>query len=266
MTPRLLVREARVQWGAPAGEGPIALTREQTHYLTRVLRLGEGASIEVFDGTGGRYQARLGQAGSAVYQLHIETELPASPPPQLSVTLAQCLSSADKMDWTVEKAVELGVTGIVPLFSDRSLIRLDPRRSARKHEHWQAIIEAACRQCGQDRLPELHKPQDLEAWLRGPSPCAALRLILTPTGSVSLVETVKATLENDPGANLGAAGRSTATIALLVGPESGFSDIEIQQAIRTGWQPVRLGPRVLRTETAGLAAIAALAAVAGDFR
>ena len=169
------------------------------------------------------------------------------------------------MDWTVEKAVELGVSRIVPLFSDRSLIRLDAQRALRKHEHWQAIVEAACRQCGQDRLPDLRKPQSLAAWLAESRPEAELRLILAPTSPASLVQTVRTALEI-PAVSVGEALQTALAISLLVGPESGFSGDEMQAAIQAGWRPVQLGPRVLRTETAGLAALAALAALAGDFR
>jgi 16S rRNA (uracil1498-N3)-methyltransferase len=250
LTPRLLVRNAGEALGGEDEPTLIRLPREQAHYLTRVLRLTEGSALEVFDGAGARYLARLAQAGGEGCR----------------ISMAQCLSSADKMDWTIEKAVELGVRRIIPLFSERSPVRFDAQRATRKREHWQAIIEAACMQCGEDRLPELLEPSGLHQWLSGTSSLDALRLVLSPTGSLSLVECVSTSGCADPSAGTGFPAQGARPIELLVGPESGLSETEVALATRAGWQPVRLGPRVLRTETAGLAALAAIAAIAGDFR
>jgi 16S rRNA (uracil1498-N3)-methyltransferase len=266
LTPRLLVRNAGEALGGEDEPTLIRLPREQAHYLTRVLRLTEGSALEVFDGAGARYLARLAQAGGEGCRISIETALPPSAPPTRSITLAQCLSSADKMDWTIEKAVELGARRIIPLFSERSPVRFDAQRAARKREHWQAIIEAACMQCGEDQLPELLEPSGLGQWLSGTSSLDALRLVLSPTGSLSLVECVSTSDCADPPAGTGFPAQGPRPIELLVGPESGLSETEVALATRAGWQPVRLGPRVLRTETAGLAALAAIAAIAGDFR
>jgi len=266
LTPRLLVRNAGLALGGDDEPTLIRLPRDQAHYLTRVLRLVEGTALEVFDGAGARYLARLAQATGEGCRISIEAALPASTPPTHAITLAQCLSSADKMDWTIEKAVELGVSRIVPLFSERSPVRFDAQRAARKREHWQAIIEAACMQCGEDRLPELLEPLGLNQWVNGGSSEDALRLILSPTGSRSLVDCLMASSGTETAAGTGLAAQGPRPIELLVGPESGLSDTEIALAARAGWQPVRLGPRVLRTETAGLAALAAIAAIAGDFR
>jgi 16S rRNA (uracil1498-N3)-methyltransferase len=152
------------------------------------------------------------------------------------------------MDWTIEKAVELGVSSIVPLFSERSLIRLDPDRGQRKLQHWQAVVEAACMQSGQDQLPALCAPVTIAKWLA-----------LSPFAETTLVQAIE-------GARLDSTRAAESPVTLLVGPESGLTPAELERLIDAGFVAVKLGPRVLRTETAGLAALAAIAAIAGDFR
>lgn len=266
MTPRLLIRDARQASGGEGAETLLRLSRDQAHYLTRVLRLAEGSVLEVFDGSGGRYRAQIASTGGDGCRIRILDPLTPSTPPTRPVTLAQCLSSADKMDWTIEKAVELGVRRIVPLFSGRSPVRFDASRAARKREHWQAIIEAACMQCGEDRLPELLEPSGFAQWVGDGPARGGLRLVLSPTATTTLVDCLAAPVAGDAPAAISQTLHDPQAIELLVGPESGLSETELLLAIGAGWQPVRLGPRVLRTETAGLAALAAIAAVAGDFR
>lgn len=258
MLPRLLIPlDDALRAGIQTRE-PIQVGREQARYLSRVLRLSAGDPVQVFDGQGGRYQARIAQIDAGTCQLRVEQVMPRSPASRLSLTLAQCLSSADKMDWTIEKAVELGVSSIVPLFSERSLIRLDADRGQRKLQHWQAIVEAACMQSGQDRLPTLYAPRTIAQWL-ATEPPAGLRLALSPSAETTLVRAVE-------DAGLDAAGTHAQAITLLVGPESGLTETELERLIDAGFEAVRLGPRVLRTETAGLAALSAIGALAGDFR
>lgn len=259
MVPRLLIRQALEASGAPSRLGAgIELDEGPSRYLKRVLRLEVGAPVQVFDGQGHRYLARIAQIDAKRCTITLESTLPSSPRSSLSVTLAQCLSSADKMDWTIEKAVELGVRRIVPLFSERSPVRFDAERGRRKLEHWQAVVEAACMQCGEDHLPELLEPRPLVDWLQEQQP-SKLRLTLSPDATLSLPAAIAQ-------AQISWSPQSVPQIDLLVGPESGLSDAEIDRSIRNGFQPVRLGPRVLRTETAGLAALAALMALAGDFQ
>jgi len=258
MLPRLLIpREAGLRAGVETGE-PLQVGREQSRYLSRVLRLSAGDPVQVFDGQGGRYQARIAQTDAGTCLLRIEQVLPRAETGRLSLTLAQCLSSADKMDWTIEKAVELGVSSIVPLFSERSLIRLDADRGQRKLQHWQAIVEAACMQSGQDRLPSLFAPVTITKWLATES-AGGLRLALSPFAETTLVQAVE-------GFRLDSTRATESAITLLVGPESGLAPAELEQLIHAGFVAVKLGPRVLRTETAGLAGLAAIAAIAGDFR
>lgn len=243
MTPRLLVADA-----APGVS--VSLDERQSHYLTAVLRLQPGAALEIFDGRGHRFAARLarGERRACVTDALVAIDSGGESP--LALTLAQCLPLGDKMDWVVEKAVELGARRIVTLTARRSALRLDGARGERRHAHWTRIAEAACMQCGRDLLPEVTAPQPLQSWLQAlGTPDSALRLALLPDAPKRLSQVAVAP-DRD--------------VLILVGPESGFSEEEHSAIITTGFMPVGLGPRVLRTETAGLAALAALQALAGD--
>ncbi len=221
----------------------VELPQAAAHHAARVLRLDDGEAVVLFDGRGGEYEARLElRGGGRVFartgeHRALERESP------LAVTLVQAVSSADRMDFTVQKAVELGVGAIHPVLSARSVVRLDGERGAKKLAHWRRIAVAACEQCGRNRVPEIAAPVALEAY-RAP---AGTKILLAPSGSTKL------------------AGLAKGPVILAVGPEGGFSPEEEQGLLRAGFSPVRLGPRVLRTETAALAALAALNALAGDF-
>jgi 16S rRNA (uracil1498-N3)-methyltransferase len=223
------------------------LSTEQSHYVARVLRLRPGDPLQVFDGNGARHAAVIAALQSKQVRLRLGDALVPGAESPLSITLAQCISSAEKMDWTIEKAVELGVAAIQPLISRRSIVRLDAQRAQRRGEHWQRLIVAACMQCGRDRLPALAPTTDLTGWLAPPTP-GVTALVLVPGGAVRLSR-IEA---------------PSAHIRLLVGPESGLTDDEIEAARAAGFIEASLGPRVLRTETAGLAALAVLQARAGD--
>ena len=235
--------------GEAAGPGdPVTLDARRSHHLVRVLRLRAGESVEAFDGAGNLFAATVAEADPKRSVLRLGDRLSRETESPLSITLAQCLSSAERMDWTIEKAVELGARAIVPLDSDRSQIRLDATRAARKHEHWLRIAESACAQSGRVWLPALHPLKPLRAFVAEALP--GRRLVLAPGSPMPL----------------SAAGVARGdSLTLLAGPESGFSEAELALATAAGFQPVSLGPRILRTETAGLAAIAALQALAGDF-
>jgi 16S rRNA (uracil1498-N3)-methyltransferase len=249
LTPRVLVQLPEAADLAAAVQ-PITLEARQRHYLTRVLRLADGAAVEAFDGKGRRWAAHLsGDRDNA--QLLLDAPLEGTPESPLAIHLGQCLSSAEKMDWTVEKAVELGARQISPIFSQRSQVRLDAARALRKLEHWRAIAESACMQSGRDVIPQVAPAHHLGPWLAA---CAEPhRLVLDPGADMTLSRWAR---QSAP---------SPGSICLLVGPESGLAETELELALHAGFTAVRLGPRVLRTETAGLAAIAALQAVAGDF-
>lgn len=229
----------------PASE--LDLPEPAAHHAVRVLRLAAGDELVLFDGRGGEVPARIlsadkrGVVVRTVARADLERESP------LAVTLVQSLQAADKMDYTVQKAVELGVTRIVPVESRRSVVRLDGARAERRVQHWQQVAVAACEQCGRNRLPEITPVVPLSHWL-GQPPGVDCRLLLDPLAGDTL-----ATLPR------------TAAVELLIGPEGGLDASEIQAAAIAGYHGVRLGPRVLRTETAGLAALAAMQVLWGDF-
>lgn len=246
MRPRVLIVEAD-----RLGDEPVRLDAARSHHLVRVLRLRAGASLECFDGRGGRFDARLEQADPRGCTVRIGARVASNTESALRVTLLQCVSGNERMDWTIEKAVELGVAAIRPLLSVRSPQRLDAERAQRRREHWQRLIEAACMQCGRDLLPELHEAQPLEHWLADSErPPGGVSLALIPGGGLRLRD-----LAFEP----------AGAVELLVGPESGLVEHEVKKTLAAGFRAVRLGPRTLRTETAGLAALAVLQALAGDF-
>lgn len=264
MTPRLCT-PAELTAGVT-----IELDTASGHHAVRVLRLNAGAPVELFDGAGHAALASIVSTNPCT--VLVERLLMSSPAPLLRLTLAQCISAADKMDWTIEKAVELGAAAIVPLQSESGIVKLSPERGAKRRAHWQRLILAASAQSRQNRLPRLDEVMKLEDWLRQPIPDQVrdqddnrvLRLILHPCASESLSALLT---EHEPSARPSEGGLAPARprdIWLLCGPESGFSDAEFSQACTAGWTPVRLGPRVLRTETAGLAALAILQARWGD--
>ena len=219
------------------------------HHAVNVLRLRINDELIVFDGIGHSATARLSQvekksAHAVLIQTHnVNLESP------LNITLAQCLSVGDKMDWTIEKAVELGVQRIVPLFSSKSQIKLSPERAVKKYEHWQRIIVAACTQSGRNVLPIIEAPQSINSYLRQPND--AYKLTLHPHAATAL----KTLCPPQPNQE----------IRLLIGPEAGLDEKEIMTAQAAGYMTTLLGPRILRTESAGLATIAALQALWGDF-
>lgn len=227
----------------------VELPEAAAHHAVRVLRLKDGDTVVLFDGRGSEYGARLVIAGRG--QVSAETGERRDPEREspLRVTLVQAISSSDKMDFTIQKAVELGVAAIQPVFSAKSLVRLSGEREAKKLAHWRRIVISACEQCGRNRLPEVREAMSVEACSRTPGE-AALRLLLSPEGKARL---------KDIKPEIGQA------VTLAAGPEAGFGDDEEQALQRAGFVPLRLGPRILRTETAALAALAALNALAGDF-
>lgn len=225
----------------------IALEAGPSHHLLRVLRLKTGAELHVFNGRGGCHTARLaGSEGArALVEVGaIDRDDRESP---LAVTLAIGISRGERMDWIVQKSVELGVTAIQPLTTRRTEVRLKGERSARKLTHWRQIAIAACEQSGRNRIPEIHAPQPFQALLDSP---AELRLVLAPGAAQSL-------------AGLADAPQS---LSLFIGPEGGLAAEEIAAAEAAGFLAVGLGPRVLRTETAPLAALAICQARWGDLR
>jgi 16S rRNA (uracil1498-N3)-methyltransferase len=218
-------------------------------HITRVLRLRVGAALTVFDGAGGEHEASIDKAhgGEVIVAVGERTAIERESP--LHLTLAQGVSRGERMDLVVQKATELGVTELVPVLTERSVVKLTAQQSDRKVNHWRAIAIAACEQCGRNRLPALAPPVALREFL-GKTVAAGTRLLLSPGGTTSLGD-----LPRPP---VGAG------ITVLIGPEGGLTDDEEQSALTAGFTAVRLGPRVLRTETAAIAALALLQRQFGD--
>lgn len=227
----------------------IALPDAAAHHLSRVLRAAVDDHVTVFD-DGVEYEAvithidrhgvtvKLG-AGAAVGR---ESPLPC--------TLVQAISSGDRMDYTLQKAVELGVHAIRPIYSERSVVRLDEKRSATRLAHWRQVAAAACEQCGRNSVPAVAAPESLIDWFAGLGalPAGELRVLMSPRAAHRLADFAQPT-----------------AVTLLAGPEGGFTEVEVELALARGFSAMRLGPRTLRTETAALAALAAVNTLWGDF-
>ena len=202
----------------------------------------------LFDGRGGEYLAHIQriERERVVAELASWQDVKRESP--LAVTLVQALQAGEKMDFTIQKAVELGVRDIVPVESRRSVLRLSGDRAAKRVAHWQGVAASACEQCGRNQVPLVAPLEKLENWLARPAE-ASLRLMLAPDADEALVDLPPAS-----------------AVQLLIGAEGGLDPQEVLAAKQAGFRPVRMGPRVLRTETAGLAALAILQALWGDFR
>lgn len=224
----------------------LTLPEDVAHHLVRVLRSEPGTRFALFNGEGGAWEAELVEAGkkSAVARLLAHSPVDRQSP--LHTHLGQVMSKGDRMDYAIQKATELGVSEITPLTSERCELRLrGEERADKKLEHWRRVAMAACEQCGRNRLPLIHEPLSLAEWQAQVR--ADLKLVLAPAVAGAL-----------PGDKVG-------SVALLVGPEGGLSDAEIRASEAAGFRPWQLGPRVLRTETAPVAALAVLQARFGDF-
>ncbi len=228
--------------------GHIDLPNAQAHHAVRVLRLKTGDAVVLFNGQGGEVPGTITQLQGNRVTVALQMPHAIERESSLPVTLIQALSSTDKMDLVIQKAVELGVTRIVPVVTERSVVRLSGARAQKRLAHWQGVVIAACEQCGRNRLPEVAALAPLRERLPG-TQSAAARWILLPGAEYALRSLAKPAGE----------------IALLVGAEGGFTPAEQHAALAHGFMPVQIGPRVLRTETAALAALAAIQALWGDF-
>ncbi len=219
-------------------------------HLTRVLRLKSGAPVVVFDGGGHEHDGILDLGRDGRSELVIGAAREALPRSPLTITLSQGVSRGERMDYAIQKATELGVSRIVPLLCERSVVRLDAEQSTRKRAHWEGVAIAAAEQSGRADVPGIEAAGTLEAHLSSVYGVAdgILRLVLDPVSATSPKQLPE----------------SLQRIELLIGPEGGLTDRELDLARRAGYQSLRLGPRVLRTETAAAAAIAVLQALYGD--
>jgi len=211
-----------------------------------VLRLRRGAAVIVFDGAGGEFAAELTLASENNTRVQVLSKRALERESPLGITLAQCLSGGDRMDLILQKSTELGTSRIVPIASERSIVKLSSDRADRRVAHWRKVVIAACEQCGRNRIPDVTRITDLDTFLAEPID-SALRLLLAPDAEGSLKRF-------DP----------PTSVTLLVGPEGGLSPQERRHAESRGFHPVRFGPRVLRTETAPLAVMAAIQCLWGD--
>ncbi|SFG00150.1 16S rRNA (uracil1498-N3)-methyltransferase [Duganella sp. CF458] len=224
----------------------LELPADVAHHIN-VVRMEPGDTLTIFNGDGGEYTAVLTevQKKKAWAELKLfdprEVELP------FAVTLAQALPEGTKMDWIIEKAVELGVAGIQPLAARRCVVRLSAERAEKKLEHWNGIVVSASEQCGRNRLAPVAPPLEFREWIARQD--LHKRVILTPRATASLADWAR--------------HQPAQALSIMVGPEGGFSDEEEAEALRHGALPLSIGPRVLRTETAALAAVSILAAAWG---
>ncbi|MEZ5584562.1 MAG: 16S rRNA (uracil(1498)-N(3))-methyltransferase [Candidatus Competibacteraceae bacterium] len=243
------MRIPRLYLPIPLSSGAsVTLTDAAHHYIVRVLRLKPGMPCVFFNGQGGEFQAQLETVERRQATARIGPFSPREAESPLDVLLAQGISKGAAMDYALQKAVELGVNAIQPLLVERSVVTVSDARLTRRMEHWQGIIASACEQCGRNRLPQLLDISPLDAWLRNQRD-TGLCLILNPAAQ-------QAGLRHIP--------PPSSVVTLLVGPEGGLSPTEIAAARATGFVSIRLGPRVLRTETAGVAALTALQVLWGD--
>jgi 16S rRNA (uracil1498-N3)-methyltransferase len=223
----------------------VRLADDRAHYLGRVLRVAAGQPLVLFNGDGHDYAAEIIGVERDTVAIAVRSRLPARRESPLPITVAQAVSRGERMDQTLQKCTELGVTAFRLLLSERVEVRLGGPRLAKRLAHWRSVVVAACEQSGRARVPELEAPCALDEWLA--EPATAPRLVLAPDAEQRL-----------------AAAPVAGGVELAVGPEGGFSDAELRRMAAHGVAPVALGPRVLRTETAAPAAVAVLQALHGD--
>ena len=249
------MRLTRVYIDAPLAPGArVTLSGNAASHVTRVLRLRVGEALTLFNGQGGEYAAAVDAAHGGEVAVTVGEHRPLERESPLAITLAQGVSRGERMDLVVQKATELGAVRLVPLLTERSVVRLDARQADRKRNHWRAIAVGACEQSGRNRVPEILAPLALREFLRAApadapaQETAALRLLLSPAGARSIAE-LRGPLR---------------AVTVLIGPEGGLDEAEQAAALTAGFASVRLGPRILRTETAAIAALALLQRQCGD--
>ncbi|WP_289027869.1 16S rRNA (uracil(1498)-N(3))-methyltransferase [uncultured Paraglaciecola sp.] len=227
-------------------ESQIILTDDATNHVSNVLRAREGQAVVLFNGDGNEYSAHLAQVNKRKVVVNVDSKLSLSIESPLDIHLAQGISRGDRMEWVIQKAVELGIKEITPLITERCGVKLNQERWVKKHEQWLKVVIGACEQSGRNVLPKLNPPTLFSDWVTMST--NQLRLTLHPRAEQAFRH-----ISMPP-----------AGVRLLIGPEGGFTDQEIYQTEQNGFQTVQLGPRVLRTETAAVASIAALQAIHGD--
>jgi 16S rRNA (uracil1498-N3)-methyltransferase len=226
----------------------IELSNEAANHVARVLRLPPGAPLILFNGGGGEFEATITAIDKRRVTVDVGVFHDKEREPPLQLWLAQGISRGERMDFAIQKSVELGVSRIIPLFTKHCGVHINGERLTQRVEHWRGVVTSACEQCGRNRIPQVDMPTTLAQWLATPG--TGLRLALDPDGEYTLAKL------SVP------AGPAT----LLIGPEGGLSDQELALAKAANYLGLRLGPRILRTETAAVAALAAMLGAWGDFR
>jgi len=229
--------------------GNFELPPDAAHHASRVLRLREGDAVQIFDGIGNERHGVIAELGGKRVVVSNLSAIDSDRESPLKVVLAQALASSEKMDWVVQKATELGVAEIQPIDTERSVARLSAERTVKRLDHWQQVAISACEQCGRNTLPQIHAPLDIMVWLQQMRPFSDAKFILLPQGAAALH----------------AQAKPQGRVALLIGAEGGFTQAESDTALLCGFTPIRMGARVLRTETAAIAGLAALQTLWGDF-
>jgi 16S rRNA (uracil1498-N3)-methyltransferase len=239
------MRLSRFFIDAPLSLGEHELPEAQAHYIGRVLRMAEGDALQLFDGSGTEFRGTLLEVGKKRVRVQLDDSIAGQSQSPLRIHLGQGLSRGERMDWAIQKATELGVSEITPIVSERCEVRLKDERAEKRQAHWQQVAVSACEQCGRSVVPVIHSPVPLADWLERTE--ADLKLVLHPVAE-------PLTSHDKP-----------ETLAFLIGPEGGLNDAEVEQAKAAGFHAARLGPRVLRTETAPVVALSVAQQLWGDF-
>ena len=239
------MRLSRFFIDAPLSLGQHDLPEAQAHYIGRVLRHSAGDAVQLFDGSGQEYLGELIEVGKKNVRVELRETFAGQAESPLRIHLGQGLSRGERMDWAIQKATELGAARITPIVSERCEVRLKDERADKRTAHWRQIAISACEQCGRSVLPQIDAPLSLAEWLQGVE--AELKLVLHPVAEPLLSHA------------------RPASLAFLIGPEGGLSDGEVEQARGAGFHSARLGPRVLRTETAPVVALSVAQQLWGDF-
>jgi 16S rRNA (uracil1498-N3)-methyltransferase len=236
--------------------GRVDLPPDTAAHLAKVLRARAGDELILFNGDGREFNGAIEAVRGSRVAASVGDGRQMDRESPLSITLVQCVPRGDRMDFIVQKATELGVARIVPVLSQRSVVRLDKSQAESKTHHWRAVAVSACEQCGRNRLPSIEAAQPLLSYLGEPAPGAPLRLLLQPESAPH-----GSAAAQGPA---GAAGGKVVEAQIAIGPEGGFASDELEAFRVAGFSQVGLGPRVLRTETAAIAALVWLQARFGD--
>ncbi len=235
--------------GALSNDAELVLQGEQANYLGRALRSRVGDSVTVFNGDGGEWPASIEHISKNSVTLRLGVVVESTTESPLKIHLVQGISRGERMDFVVQKATELGVSRITPVLTHHGMVKLDQKRADKRRQHWQHVAESACEQSGRTQPPRIDEPVALNTWF----------------GDRDAVGTLEVVLQAGATASLASLSTPTAGLCLLVGPEGGFSEREYEDAEIAGFQAASLGPRILRTETAALAAVTVAQSCWGDF-